>query len=74
MSLKRKQENINKEDVRLYDKSERKICAEKGEYISIVKERERKCIWVYQRIIEKRITQTLKVTSNSTGIFSRKEE
>jgi len=44
MSLKRKQENINKEDVRLYDKSERKICTEKGEYISIVKERERKCI------------------------------
>ena len=38
MSLKRKQENINKEDVRSYDKSERKVCAEKGECISIVRE------------------------------------
>jgi len=74
MSLKRNQENINKEDVRLYDKSERKVCAEKGEYMSIVKGRERKCVWVYQRIIEKRIYQTLKVTSNNTGVFCRKEE
>jgi len=36
--------------------------------------RKRKGIHVHSGIIEKGVYQTLKVTSNSTGVFCRKEE
>jgi len=49
------------------------VCAEKGEDVSIVKRRKRKGVQVHRRTIEKGVYLTLKVTSNSTGVFCRKE-
>jgi len=44
---------------------------EKG--ISVVKRRERKGAQVHSRTIKERVYQVLKVTSNSTSVFCRKE-
>jgi len=49
------------------------VCAEKGKVVSIVERRERRDTRVSFRIAEKGIYQTLKVTSNSTSVFCRKE-
>jgi len=49
------------------------VCAEKGKVVSIVERRERRGTRVSFRIAEKGIYQTLKVTSNSTSVFCRKE-
>jgi len=68
-----KWEDVNKEDVESHNRSERKICAKKGEGVSVVKRKERG-VWVYQQTIEKRVYQTFKVILNSTGVFCRKEE
>ena len=52
---------------------EGRACANEGEGVSVVEERERRGAWVYIGIIEKEVYQTLEITSNSTGIFCRKE-
>ena len=58
--------------MRSCDRIERRVCTEKREDVSIER-REKRGIWVHKWIIEKRLYQALKVTSNSTSIFCRKE-
>ena len=52
---------------------EERICAEKGEDVLAVKKEKERNAWVYIRIIEKRVHQTLKVVSNSTSVLCRKK-
>jgi len=59
--------------VRIYDRDKGEICAKEGEGVFIVKEEERKGAKVYQRTIEKKVYQTLKITSNNISVFYRKE-
>jgi len=50
-----------------------RICAKEGKDISVIERRERKGVQVHLRTIEEGIYQTLKVASNSTSVFCRKE-
>ena len=50
-----KWENANKEVVESCDRGKERVCAKKGEDVSIIKERERRSIQVYWRTIEKEI-------------------
>ena len=59
------------EDLGSCDQYEGRVCAKKGKSVSVVKRRGAR---VHSRIIEERVHQTLKVTSNSTSVFCRKEE
>ena len=68
-----KLEDANKEGMKSYNRSKKGICSKEEEEVSVVKERKERGIWVYWRTIEKEVYQTLKITSNSTGVFCRKE-
>ena len=68
-----KWEDINKEIVRPYNKDERRVYTKKEEGVSIVKARKKRSMRVYQKTIEKRVYQILKVISNGTSVFCRKE-
>jgi len=56
-----------------YDRYEEKVCAEEGKGVLFVKRREGRDARVYKGTAEKGVYQTLKVTSNDTGIFHGKE-
>ena len=56
------------------NRGQRRICTEEREGVSIVKGREGRGAWVHWRTTEEEVYQTLKTTSNSTGVFCRKEE
>jgi len=58
--------------VKSHNGSEGRICAKEGEDIFAVKERERDT-QVHKKTIKERVYQTLKITSNSTSVFCRKE-
>jgi len=55
-------------------RSQRKICCEKGEDISIVKNREKEGSGVYEGSVEKGIHLTIKVITNITSILCAKED
>ena len=66
--------NAHQKDIGPYNRNKRKICTKKKKNISIVERRERRGVGVHRGTIKERIYQTLKVASNSTGIFCKKEE
>jgi len=55
------------------NKHKGRVCAKKRKSVSIVKGRKREGVQVHTRIIEERVHQTLKVASNNTSVFHRKE-
>ena len=65
--------DANKEGVRSHDRYKRGVCSEKGKGVPIVERGERRSMRVHSRTTEERIHQTLKVASNSTGVFRREE-
>ena len=62
--------------MRKYYRSQKRICTEKGKYISIVKNREREGSGsgVFKRSIEKGIYLTTEITINITSVFCAEEE
>jgi len=52
----------------------RRICAEEGESVSIVKRRKRGSERVYSGVAEEEIYPAIEVTTNGASIFCRKEE
>ena len=60
-------------DLGLCNRHEERVCAEEGEGVSIVEERERRSKSVHIRTTKERIYLTLKITSNGTSILCRKE-
>ena len=67
-------ENTNKKGVRPRDRDERRICAEKGEGVLIVKRGKRESKGVYKEAAEEEVYPTVQITIDSIGIFCRKEE
>ena len=55
------------------DQYEGRVHTKEGKNISIVKKRKRRGTRVHQGTTEKRVYQTLEVTSNSTGVLCRQE-
>jgi len=51
----------------------RRICAEEGESVSIVKRRKRGSEGVYSGVAEEGIYPAIEVTTNGASIFCRKE-
>ena len=68
-----KWENTNKKVVESCNRVKEKVYAKEGKGESVIKKRERRAAWVYWRTTEEEIYQTLKITSNCTGVFCRKE-
>ena len=68
-----KQEDTNEKGMKLCNRNKEGIYSKEGEGVSVVKKRKERDAWVYWRTIEKEIYQTLKITSNSTGVSCRKE-
>ena len=66
--------DAHQETLRPHDRYEGRICAKKGEDVSIVKGRKRRGAQVHFRTIEERVYQVLEITSNGTSVFYRKEE
>ena len=54
-----------KEVLGSHNRDEERVCTEKGEDVSIVKRREERGACIYQRTIEERVYQILKITSNT---------
>ena len=50
-----KWKNANKKGIELCNKGEERICAKTGKYISAVKRKEGKDIWVHRRTTEERV-------------------
>jgi len=69
-----KWEDINEKDVGSCDRSKGRVCTEKKKDIPIVKGRKRRGMRVYWRTIEKRVYQTLEVTSNGICILCKEKE
>ena len=63
-----------KKTLGLCNRAKEKICAKKEKGVSVVERRKRRSMRVYLRTIEEEAYQTLKVISNCTSIFCRKEE
>ena len=57
--------------MRKYYRSQKRLCTEKGKYISIVKNREREG---FKRSVEKGIYLTTEITINITSVFCAEEE
>jgi len=55
------------------DRVKGEVCAKKGKGLSVVKGGKRGGKRVHQRIVEKRIYLTVKVTTNSAGILYREK-
>ena len=66
--------NVNEKSIGLCNRSKREICTKERKSISIVKERERRGVWVYWKTIEEGVYQTLEVSSNGTCVFCGKKE
>ena len=59
--------------MRLCDRYKRRVCAEEGESIPVVKRRKRRGEGVYSGATEKGIYSAVKITSNGTSILYREE-
>jgi len=57
----------------LCNRSKGEICAEEGESVSVVERRKRGGKGVYLRTAKEGVYLTIKVTTDSTGIFCGKE-
>ena len=68
-----KWENANEKGVGSCDRSEERICTEKGEGVFIVKERKEKSVQVHWRTIKERVHYTFKVISNGICVFVGKK-
>jgi len=68
-----KWEDANKESIGLCDRSKEKVYTKKEKGISIIKGREREGVQFFQRTIEKRVYQALKVILNNVSVFCRKK-
>ena len=66
-------ENADKEGIELCDRSEERICAKKGEGVSIIQGGKRRGQRVHKEVAKEGIYLAIKVTTNSTGILCRKE-
>jgi len=55
-------------------RSQRRVCSKKGEDISIVKNRERGGIEVFEKSVEKKIYLTIEITTDVTSILCAKNE
>ena len=60
--------------MRPHDRGKRRICAEKGEGIPIVKRGKRGSKGVYKGAAEEGVYLTIQITTDSAGIFCRKKE
>jgi len=54
-------------------KCEKRVCAKEGEGVLIVERRERRGVQVHRGTVEEGLHQTLKVVSNGTSVFCKKE-
>ena len=57
----------------LCNKGKRRVCAKKEKDISIIEGGEKKGIWVYWKITKEKVYYILKVASNNTSVFCKKE-
>ena len=55
-------------------RSQRRVCSEKGEDISIVKNRKRGGTEVFEKSVEKKIYLTIEITTDVTSILCAKNE
>ena len=66
-------ENVHEEIVGPRNRSERGICAEERESISLVKGRKGRSKRVRKRTAEERIHLAIEITANGTGVLCREE-
>lgn len=59
--------------MRLYYRSQKRICIEKEKEKSIVKNEKRESLEVFERLVEKEIYLTIEITINITNILCTKE-
>ena len=62
-------ENADEKGVGLCNRSKRRVCAKKGESVSVVERRKR----VYSKTVEEEVYLTIKVTTDSASILHREK-
>ena len=68
---KKVRKNANKEDIRLCYRSQRRFCSEKGKNISVIKNRERRDLEVFEGL---EVYLTIEITTGITSVLCAKEE
>ena len=70
---KKELKDTDKKNMRLYYKSQKRICIEKEKEKSIIKDEKRESLEVFERSVEKEIYLTIEITINITNILYTKE-
>jgi len=70
---KKVRENANKEDMTLCYRSQRRFCSEKGGNISVIKNRERRDLSVFEELVKEEVYLTIEITTGITHILCAKE-
>ena len=70
---KKELKDADKKNMRLYHRSQKRICIEKEKEKSIVKDEKRESLEVFERSVEKEIYLTIEITINITNILYTKE-
>ena len=71
---KKVRKNANKEDIRLCYRSQRRFCSGNGKNISVIKNRERRDLGVFEGLVKKEVYLTIEITTGITSVLCAKEE
>ena len=66
-------EDVDKKDLGSCYRSKKRICSEKREDISIVKNKERGSVGVCKESVEEEVYSTIEITTDITGVICAKE-